>query len=67
MWESYYDSVISNFGALLKHIVFDVYRSRLEQCVETVCNCGWGLYDAMGDMFYEVVENFLKNQAGYYL
>lgn len=30
MWESYYDSVISNFGALLKHIdkagLFDVYR-----------------------------------------
>lgn len=40
MWESYYDSVISNFGALLKHIdkagLFDVYRSRLEQYVETV-------------------------------
>ena len=62
MWESYYDSVISNFGALLKHVdkadLFDVYRTRLEQCVETVCDCGWGLYDDMGDMFYEMVERY---------
>ena len=62
MWESYYDSVISNFGALLKHIdkagLFDVYRARLEQCVETVRDCGWGLYDDMGDMFYEMVERY---------
>ena len=62
MWESYYDSVISNFSALLKHIeksgLFEVYRARLEQCVETVCDCGWGLYDDMGDMFYEMVEKY---------
>ena len=62
MWESYYDSVISNFGTLLKHIdkagLFDVYRSRLEQCVKTVHDCGWGLYDDMGDMFYEMVERY---------
>lgn len=62
MWESYYDSVISNFGALLKHIdktgLFDVYRARLEQCVEIVCDCGWGLYDDMGDMFYEMIQKY---------
>ena len=62
MWEAYYDSLISNFGALLKHIdkacLFDVYRARLEQCVETVHDCGWGLYDDMGDMFYEMVEKY---------
>ena len=62
MWESYYDSVISNFCESLKHIykagLFDVYRSRLEQCVETVRDCGWGLYDDMGDMFYEMVERY---------
>ena len=38
--------------------LFDVYRSRLEHCVETVHNCGWGLYDDMGDMFYEMVEKY---------
>lgn len=54
--------MISNFGALLKHIdkagLSDIYKSRLEQCVETVCDCGWGLYDDMGDMFYEMVEKY---------
>lgn len=37
--------------------LFDVYRARLERCVEMVCDCGWGLYDDMGDMFYEMAGN----------
>ena len=36
----------------------EVYRARVEQCVETMCDCGWGLYDDMGDMFYEMVEKY---------
>lgn len=62
MWEPYYDSVISNFGVLLKHIdkagLFDVYRARLEQCVETVRDCGWGLHDDMDDMFYDMDQKY---------
>ena len=63
MWEAYYESLSSNFSALLKHVdmsgLFEEYRPRLEKCAALVEDCGWGIGDDMWDMFYEIDAKYL--------
>ena len=58
MWEQFYDSVESNFDKTLRHIVlcdlWGKYESRIEQCVRWAGRCGWGVADALNDMYEEM-------------
>ena len=69
MWEQYYDSVESNFGKTVKHIVLNnlwsKYDKRLQQCVKWSEGNGYGFADAIASMYEEAQSIALDLETKY--
>lgn len=57
MWEQFYDSVEGNFEKTVQFIaknnLWDMYETRIIQCLRWASPCGWGFPDALNDLYEE--------------
>ncbi|QHT59891.1 hypothetical protein GXP70_07960 [Paenibacillus lycopersici] len=68
--ERFYDSMISMYGQVIKKIrdnhelnLYGVFEERLRTAVEDAEGTGWGFYECLADLFYELEREYADDEC----